>query len=50
MRRLIASVSAIRRLLMPASSALEVGLGLGAQAGEARMRAAPFNIVYEARP
>lgn len=49
----------------PASLSQEVGLGLGAQAGEARMRAVameagftrfrratetPFNIVYEARP
>ena len=49
----------------PCSLAQEVGLALGAQAGEARMRAVvtgagftrfrramhtPFNLVYEARP
>ena len=49
----------------PCSLAQEVGLALGAQAGEARMRAvvtgagftrfrralqSPFNLVYEARP
>jgi len=52
-------------LCTPSSRAQEVGLGLGAQAGEARLRAVfeeagftrfrratetPFNIVYEARP
>jgi hypothetical protein len=52
-------------LCTPASREQEVGLALGAQAGEARMRAVakeagfsefrrasetPFNIVYEARP
>ena len=52
-------------LCTPASLAQDVGLGLGAQAGEARMRAVateagfsefrrasetPFNLVYEARP
>lgn len=52
-------------LCTPASLSQEVGLGLGAQAGEARMRAVaqeagfsrfrratetPFNLVYEARP
>jgi hypothetical protein len=49
----------------PCSLAQEVGLALGAQAGEARMRAVvtdagfkrfrratqtPFNLIYEARP
>ncbi|HEX3466331.1 MAG TPA: class I SAM-dependent methyltransferase [Candidatus Elarobacter sp.] len=52
-------------LCTPASRAQEVGLGLGAQAGEARLRAVfeeagftrfrratetPFNLVFEARP
>ncbi len=52
-------------LCTPASQSQEVGLGLGAQAGEARLRAVateagfsrfrratetPFNIVLEARP
>jgi hypothetical protein len=52
-------------LCTPASLAQEVGLALGAQAGEPRMREVaskagysefrraaetPFNIVYEARP
>ncbi|MGA8535082.1 MAG: class I SAM-dependent methyltransferase [Candidatus Tumulicola sp.] len=52
-------------LCTPASLAQEVGLGLGAQAGEARMRPiateagfsefrrateTPFNLIYEARP
>ena len=52
-------------LCTPSSLAQEVGLALGAQAGEARMREVatkagftqfrraaetPFNIVYEARP
>jgi 2-polyprenyl-3-methyl-5-hydroxy-6-metoxy-1,4-benzoquinol methylase len=57
--------SASTMLCTPCSRAQEVGLGLGAQAGEARMRdvvmssgftrfrratQTPFNLVYEARP
>jgi 2-polyprenyl-3-methyl-5-hydroxy-6-metoxy-1,4-benzoquinol methylase len=57
--------SASTMICTPASKAQEVGLALGAQAGEARMRAVvlgggfkrfrraaetPFNLVYEARP
>ena len=52
-------------ICMPASLSQEVGLALGAQAGEARLRevvtaggftrfrratATPFNLVFEARP
>jgi hypothetical protein len=52
-------------LCTPASLAQDVGLALGAQAGEARMKAVaqqagythfrrasetPFNLIYEARP
>jgi hypothetical protein len=57
--------SASTLLCTPASKSQEVGLALGAQAGEARLREVvtgggfshfrraaetPFNIVYEARP
>ena len=57
--------SASTMICTPASKAQEVGLALGAQAGEARMREVvlgggfkrfrraaetPFNLVYEARP
>jgi hypothetical protein len=57
--------SASTLLCTPASLSQEVGLALGAQAGEARIRGAvtsgglsrfrraaetPFNFVYEARP
>jgi hypothetical protein len=57
--------SASTMICTPASLSQEVGLGLGAQAGEARMRAVaeqagftrfrratetPFNLVFEVRP
>jgi hypothetical protein len=57
--------SASTMICTPASKAQEVGLALGAQAGEARMRdvvkqggfahfrraaQTPFNLVFEARP
>jgi len=57
--------SASTMICTPASRAQEVGLALGAQAGEARMRdvvmkggfsrfrraaETPFNLIYEARP
>ncbi len=61
--RIYYSASAL--ICVPASLSQEVGLGLGAQAGEARMRdvieaggftrfrratETPFNMVFEARP